>query len=225
MQFSSRFSSVSGLIAGGSVVPESVANLAQGVIKIMLIQSYKVTGLIGVVSAGVVGTVVWAQQGTGPAGPRMAQGKKVDQTLPEPGGRIVFRPEAHVDKTQQVLQRLELPIDAEFPNGTTLEGILKHIKKATTDATFPGIPIYVSSFGMREANQSTSIPVSVNLKQQPVRVILHQVLAGSGLSYIVKDGFLMIDSRSAVVEARIEEVDRKLDHVIEVLDRLESGKR
>jgi RNA polymerase sigma factor (sigma-70 family) len=224
VEFSSRFSSVSGLIAGGPVVPESIANLAQGVIKIMLIQSYKVTGLIGVVAAGVAGTVVWAQQSRAPAGPALAQGGQAVHAEPEPRGRL-SRPEVHADKTQQVLERLELLIDAEFPKGTTLEGILKHIKQATSDATFPGIPIYVSPTGLQEANQGMSVPVIINLKQQPVRVILHQALAGSGLSFIVKDGFLMIDSRAGVVEARLEEVDRKLDHVIEALDRLGNGKR
>ena len=131
---------------------------------------------------------------------------------------------AAADKTQQILQRLDLPIDAGPPNGTPWR-VLKHIKQATTDATFPGIPIYVSPTGLQETNQSMTMPVIIASKQQPVRRVSQYALAGSGLSYMVKDGFLMIDSRAALVEARIEELDQKLDHVIEVLDRLESGKR
>jgi RNA polymerase sigma factor (sigma-70 family) len=228
VQFSARFSSVSGLIAGGSVVPVSIVNLAQGVISAMLIQSYKLVGLIGVVSAGVVGTVVWAQQGTGPAQTALASAGPSPAARAQPRAdpaEALERSRQHDEMTQMILQRLDLPIDAEFPMGTNLSTILKTIKAATTSATFKGIPIYVSPTGLREANHSIDMAVTINLKQQPVRVILQQALAGSGLSYIVRDRFLMIDSRSAIVEARVEELDKKLDHVIEVLDRLEHAKR
>ena len=50
------------------------------------------------------------------------------------------------------------------------------------------------------------------------------ILKPLGLSYIVKDGFLMIDSRSAITETRVEEVERKLDRVLEALERLERAR-
>jgi RNA polymerase sigma factor (sigma-70 family) len=225
--FSARFSAVSGLISSGSVVQESIAILAQGVIKSMLISSYKLAGIVAALSAGVVGTVVFAQQGRAPLGGGLAQGgprpEAPAQANPGPlGGKERAVPRA--DKTQQILQKLELNIDAEFPKGTTLEGILKHIKQTTTDAAFSGIPIYVNPVGLQEAKQTLTMDVIIKLKQQPVRVVLRQALDGSGLSYFVRDGFLMIDSRSAVLESRIEELDRKLDHVIEALDRLEKAR-
>jgi hypothetical protein len=43
-------------------------------------------------------------------------------------------------------------------------------------------------------------------------------------SHIVKDGLLTIDSRSAINETRVEEVERKLDRVLEALERLERAK-
>ena len=45
-----------------------------------------------------------------------------------------------------------------------------------------------------------------------------------GLSYVVKDGFLMIDSRANVTEMRLEEVERKLDRVLDALERLEHAR-
>jgi hypothetical protein len=50
------------------------------------------------------------------------------------------------------------------------------------------------------------------------------ILKPLGLSYIVKDGLLMIDSRSAIAETRVEDVERKLDQVLEVLERLERAR-
>jgi RNA polymerase sigma factor (sigma-70 family) len=224
VQFASRFSSISGLLGPGSVVPESIVNLAQGVIKVMLIQSYKVAGLIAFASAGIVGSVVLAQQGRAPVDGALAQaGGPPALAKPEPRGRSQ-RADMPADKTQLVLQKLEEPIDARFPNGTNLSQVLKHIKQATTDATYHGIPMYVNPTGLQEAKQSMQMPVTINLTHQPVRVVLKQVLGGSGLSYIVQDGFLMVDSRDAVVDRRLEELDRKLDHVLAGLDRLEKQK-
>jgi hypothetical protein len=44
-------------------------------------------------------------------------------------------------------------------------------------------------------------------------------LNSTGLPYVVKDGFLMIDSRTGILENRLDEVDRKLDRIISALDR------
>jgi hypothetical protein len=89
----------------------------------------------------------------------------------------------------------------------------------------PGIPIYVNPRGLAEAGQRLDFSVApLNLRQSPVRVILEQALSGSGLSFIVRDGFLSIDSRSAVLEIRVKEIERKLDRVLESLQRLEKAK-
>jgi hypothetical protein len=46
----------------------------------------------------------------------------------------------------------------------------------------------------------------------------------SRLCYIVKDGLLIIDSRSAITETRVEQVQCKLDRALEALERLERAK-
>ena len=226
VQFSVRWTSVTGLLSGAAVVPDSIAGLAQGVIKTMLLQSLKLAGIGVLLAAGVLGTVVVAQQGKNAGGdgkaqpaaaPTLsAQKKSTVQEVPE---EVVLR-----EKTRQIEKQLDLRIDAEFPKGVTLEALLKHIKQETTTAKPPGIPIYVSPVGMNDARQSMSTMVFVDSKQKSVRLILNQALSATGLSYLVRDGFLMIDSRVGVTERRVEEMDRKLNRVLEALDRLEKAK-
>ena len=38
------------------------------------------------------------------------------------------------------------------------------------------------------------------------------------------DGFLMVDSRTGILEKRVEEIDQKLNRVLEALYRLEKAK-
>ena len=54
---------MTGLLAGAAIIPDSIAGLAQGVIKTMLLQSIKLSGIVVLMAAGVLGTVVVAQQG------------------------------------------------------------------------------------------------------------------------------------------------------------------
>jgi hypothetical protein len=128
-------------------------------------------------------------------------------------------------RNAQIRQKLDAVIDADLPNGSTLETLLKHIKKVTTNATDPGIPIYVDPIGLTEAgNMDMATQVKLNYKKQSIRTILELTLRPLGLSYDVRDGFLMISSRTAVLEHRVEEIDRKLDRLLEMLGRLQPAK-
>ena len=76
VQFSIRWTSVTGLLSGAAVIPDSIAGLAQGVIKTMLLNSLKLSGIGALLVAGVLGTVVVAQQGKndgGDGGPQTTQ--------------------------------------------------------------------------------------------------------------------------------------------------------
>ena len=61
VQFSLRWSRVTGLLGGGSVVPESISTLAQGVIQSMLIQTIRVSA-VALLAAGAIGTVARAKK-------------------------------------------------------------------------------------------------------------------------------------------------------------------
>jgi len=122
------------------------------------------------------------------------------------------------------MQALEEPIVMAFPKKTPLDDVLKYIKVATTTPAFSGIPIYVEPLGLQEANKSLNSTIELDRADLPLKTSLRLILKPLGLSYIVKDGFLMIDSRSAITETRVEEVERKLDRVLEALERLERAK-
>ena len=237
VQFSVRWSSVNGLLAGARIIPESIAGLAQGVIKTMLLQSIKLSGVVVLLAAGVLGTVVVAQSGKNDAGDGAAQNAANDGASAESDTRPeqqfakskdveqVEKEQRKVslaEKTRQVEKQLELVIDGS--KGTSLEQLLKHIKQQTSEADPPGIPIYVSPLGLQEAKKSMSSPVDPIPNKAAVRVILEQALFGTGLSFAVRDGLLTIDSRTGILEKRVEEIDRKLDRVLEALDRLEKVK-
>ena len=128
------------------------------------------------------------------------------------------------EKTARIRQKLDMVINFDAADGATLETLLKGIKKLTTDATFPGIPIYVDPFGLSEANKTMSTKVGQDFKQQTIRSVLYFALRPLGLSYDVRDGFLMISSRTTILENRVEDIDRKLDRVLEMLGRLEPAK-
>ena len=128
------------------------------------------------------------------------------------------------EKNQQIEKQLDLLIDAEFPKPIALDQFLKHIKQETTKARPPGIPIYVNPIGLQDAEKDMDFAVTLNQKQKPVREILTQGLMGTGLSFAVRDGYLMIDSRTGILEIRVQQIDQKLDRVLKSLERLEKAK-
>ena len=67
--------------------------------------------------------------------------------------------------------------------------------------------------------------IELNRKQCPIREVLWWTLHPLQLSYIVKDGVLMIDSPSSMTRNPGLGVERKLDRLLESLDDLsEPGK-
>jgi RNA polymerase sigma factor (sigma-70 family) len=233
VQFAARWSSVRGLIAGAPAIPESISILAQGVLQAMMFQTVKISAIVVLVTAGVLGTVVIAQnhRGTEPAAARPG-GAAVEppQNRPQPGappsgGAAAPAPGSDREqKTKQLLAALEEPIAMSFANPTPLNDVLKYIKEATTTPTYTGIPIYVDPKGLADAKATIQSLVKMDQEGVPLRTSLYQALKPLGLSYIVKDGFLLIDSRANVTELRLEEVDHKLDRVLDALQRIE-GRR
>jgi hypothetical protein len=202
------------------------------------------------VAAGAIGTIVLAQQGNGrspdggsPAaidatvvgaerralnsGPSAPE--QDERTNAEKAERMRLQHAASARaptelKNARIRQKLDLVIDVVYPEGGNLEVLLKHIKKVTTDEKYPGIPIYVDPFGLSEVDKTMSTKVALDFKQQSIRSVLHYSLRPLGLSYDVRDGFLMISSRTGILENRVEDIDRKLDRVLEMLHRLEPAK-
>ena len=100
-------------------------------------------------------------------------------------------------KTKQILEKLDQPIAMSFPNETPLEDVLKYIKQATQGPNDSGIPIYVDPLGLQEADKTLTSPVSIDLEGVPLKTTLRLLLKQLGLTYTVKDGFLMITSQES----------------------------
>jgi hypothetical protein len=101
-------------------------------------------------------------------------------------------------KTKAVLAKLEQPIPMNFAFETPLDYVLKYIKRATTTATFSGIPIYLDPLGLKETHRSFDSTVAIDLEGVPLKTTLRLLLRQLDLSYIVKDGLLVIDSSNGI---------------------------
>ena len=204
----------------------------------MFLQSIKFLGFVAIVTAGTLGTIVVGQQAKEGRDPGSQSAVNAVASTPQEQAKLVQTERAEADrqelqrlnqaarqatdkKTQMIKLKLDQPIDVDFPPGTTLEQVLKHIKQQTTDEDYPGIPIYVNPIGLQEAGHNMVSMIDLNRKKCPVREVLWWALHPLQLSYIVKDGFLTIDSRTSVTEMRVEEMERKLDRLLEALVRLE----
>jgi RNA polymerase sigma factor (sigma-70 family) len=230
VRFSLRWRALDGLLNGAIAIPGSVTALAQGAIKSMVFQACKLPAIVTLLAAGLAGTVVLAQHGRDPAAKRSSNPAGANTTAAEtaPGEKLAVRGTlkfADVErKNQAVKQQLSLVIDARFATPISLATVLKHIKQETTKAKPPGLPIYVNPTGLRDVGKSVDSLVKVNLKQQRVSAVLAEALQQVGLSSLVRDGFLLVDSRIGIVEARGDEIDRKLDRILESLGRLEQAR-
>jgi hypothetical protein len=92
----------------------------------------------------------------------------------------------------RLLNVLEQPIPMHFPNGAPLEDVLKHIKTEAEARVGKPIPIYVYPAGLQSARQTLSSTVRIDLEGAALKNSLRRCLKQLDLSYLVRDGFLMI---------------------------------
>jgi hypothetical protein len=98
-------------------------------------------------------------------------------------------------ETKLIWDRLEDKIDLRFEK-TPLEDVFKLIKSATRRGPNDrGIPIYVDPMGLQEAEKTLATPVSFTAKGEPLKSALDRLLKSMSLTYLVKDGWLMVTSR------------------------------
>jgi len=235
VHISVRWTSISGLSAGALAVPDSIATLAQGVISMLTFQAYKTTAAGLLVGASLLGTIVLAQQATkrvedpGSTSQTVARGKSTEN---DPQGKAAHSPTKRAEeapksvqldaKTRQIRERLQQMIELSRSD-LPLDELLKYIKQSTTDEAFPGIPIYVDPVGLQQADGNLAVQVTVPRKGS-VDFVLSSALHQVHLSYLVKDGFLMISSREDITERKLNDLDEKVERVLRMLERLEKAK-
>lgn len=117
-------------------------------------------------------------------------------------------------KTEHIRNLVARKYDLAVNNATTLELFLKAVKAATSGKNDAGIPIYVSPEGIQEAGKTLSSDATYE-PGDTLADTLQKTLRPLGLSYDIRDGLLVIDSRLAVVESGLQRVEDKLDRLIQ----------
>ncbi|MHC5542656.1 RNA polymerase sigma factor, partial [Singulisphaera rosea] len=98
-------------------------------------------------------------------------------------------------QTEAILDSLDRPVSAQFPNETPLEEFVKYVKVQTRTSTMPkGIPIYVDPLGLQEAEKTMASTITIDLESIPLRVCVGLALKQLGLEYRVRDGVMIIGS-------------------------------
>jgi hypothetical protein len=236
VQLSIRWSAITSLVSVSAGIPATIAILADGVMKSMLLQSIRQAVIIALLSAGALGTAVLAQRGNNAKPVAIGAGPAPEPAPPVQAEASVLsakeRLQMEVDRemrTRVLLQKLEQPIDADFPQATTFADVLRHVKEQTADASLAGIPIFVSPLGLFDVQKSMTSTIVIHMKQRPARVALEEVARQmGGLSTSVADGWVIFESQSGyrfrLLEQKVSEIDRKLDQVVRSLERLEKAK-
>jgi hypothetical protein len=96
-------------------------------------------------------------------------------------------------KNQLIMKKLDQPIPIHFPEDTPFEEVLRHIRRATADTYFPGIPMYVDPVGLRNADKSmTSSVRNLDWDAIPVRDGLRVCLSQLDLGFSIRSGYVLI---------------------------------
>jgi len=107
-------------------------------------------------------------------------------------------------RQEGIYDALDEPIALTYPDGASLDVVLKEIKQKTTKLPklpkLPtGIPIYVDPIGLQEAEKSLNSTVKrpPSADKLTLGEHLRRILDPLGLAYTTKDGFLMITSKAS----------------------------
>jgi hypothetical protein len=105
-------------------------------------------------------------------------------------------------RTEGIYEVLDQPLVLTYPDGASLEDVLKELIRITTGKPkLPsGIPIYVDPVGLQEAERTMESPVRKpeSAAQLTLGEHLRRILEPLGLAYVIKDGFLMVTSTESV---------------------------
>ncbi|MGP0064789.1 MAG: hypothetical protein ACLQGP_14470 [Isosphaeraceae bacterium] len=108
-------------------------------------------------------------------------------------------------KNEAILKALEEPVPMPFAKETTLDFVVKYIKKRTSEKSGrTPIPIYIDPLGLQQAERSMNSTVTMELEGVPLKTTLRLLLKQLGLAYCVRDGLLIISSVQGVREELAE---------------------
>ncbi len=240
VQLASKWFTLGALVIGAG---SPVHLLAQGVIRAMMWNSLKITAIPALIAASVLGTAVLAQQGRdagqapggsvpqGVSSQPSAGAEQVPQKkTPGEGSPEALEARVRELRALQQLKRQKMTAhihellaresNLAFPKGVSLDQFLKAVKLSTTSKDDNGIPIYVEPLGLKDVNKTLESIVVVGY-ERTLGDVLQGALRQLNLAYEVDDGFLHINSRQNIVEARLTRVEEKLDRILKGMEKKE----
>ena len=111
-----------------------------------------------------------------------------------------------------ISNELDKPLDMPFDKGTTLAGLISHIKCSTgwvvSERSYTkqlsvrppgplenGLLIHIDPVALAETGVTVQSPLTISSRGVPLRDTLHDVLGPLGLAYYVRHGILVISTK------------------------------
>jgi RNA polymerase sigma factor (sigma-70 family) len=128
-------------------------------------------------------------------------------------------------RSQQIIAKLGDLVPMKFLEETPLEDVIKHIRQATKSSDMPsGIPIYVDTVALREADKTlTSTVRAIDLEGVPLRRTLQLALAQLDLGYFIVDGMIYVTSADSASNGSIPPSLTTPSPRMEKLEKAERG--
>lgn len=188
----------------------------------MIPSIWKLVALGSLAPIGVVASSVIAQ----PSGGATSQGSAIQAEPAPASGEPATRPEPPRIPTPEerearniaIRTALARPIDLEFDR-ISIEDLIVHLRKVTSTPELPQLPIYVDPVGLSVADKTLLDAGSIHSKGRPAGEALKEFLATLNLGCAVQHGWLVIDTRAAAADRRIDASEAKLDRLIEALEK------
>jgi len=188
----------------------------------MISSIWKLVALGSLLPLGAVATALLAQT----SGGATSQGSAIQaepapaskEPAPTPEPARPPSPEEREARNVAIRAALARPIDLEFDR-ISIEDLIVHLRKVTSTPELPQLPIYVDPVGLSVADKTLLDASSIHSKGRPAGEALKDFLATFNLGYAIQHGWLVIDTRAAAADRRIDTIEAKLDRVIEALEK------
>ena len=111
-------------------------------------------------------------------------------------GALLITSSQAVDRNhQRILQTLQQPVLLTWPDGASLEYVLRQIRLSTRGAEFPlGLPVYLDSVNLDDTELAKTVVAPSPTEELPIREHFARVLEPLRMTYELRNGALMIIS-------------------------------
>jgi len=120
--------------------------------------------------------------------------------------------DAVVGGEQSLRDTLAKPFALSLQNAR-LEDVLKTIKRMTQTPSHTGVPIFVEPEGLKEAGASIDSPVTIDATKAPLKTALDTALRPLKLGATLRDGLLVVTSRSEVALIEVRNLSEQLQRL------------